>query len=96
MNAPENMERLGNCGGPVPGGERLRVLVGEPVAFCPTAGGLQDEDVLLLAPLVPSPAGPGLLDGAHMLDMPPRVREAHALASAWVDEWRARQPKGGA
>lgn len=94
MLTPDLMERLGNCGGPVPGNERLPVLVGEPVAFCPASGPAVDEDVLALADIVTRPGGLNMLDGAALLTLPPRYRAAEQAARAWRDAFDAR-PKGG-
>jgi hypothetical protein len=95
MLTPDLMERLGNCGGPVPGNQRLPVLVGEPVAFCPASGPAVDEDVELLAAVVTRPGGLNVLDGAALLTTPPRYRAAETAARGWLAEFERRQ-KGGA
>jgi hypothetical protein len=51
--------------------------------------GLEDEDVLELADLVPSPGNAGLLSDAPLLAFPPRYRAALALARGWLAAWKA-------
>lgn len=86
--APVVMQRLGNCGGPVPGNALLPVLVGDPVASCPTAMGINNPEVLHFADLVPSPRGPGLLSGLADADLPPVYRALRRMAQAWLSAFK--------
>lgn len=84
----------GQCGGPIPSRMRLPLIVGDPealVATCPVADAQADEDVLAFAALVPSPYGPGLLDGAREMELPPRYRGVRDEAAAWLEQWKAQQ-----
>lgn len=83
----------GNCGGKIPNGDRLPVLVGDDVDTCTTAGFLLDPDVRLLAGMVPSRAGSGSLAGVPRATLPPRLREALTMADGWLAEYRAKERK---
>lgn len=89
--APVVMERLGNCGGIVPGGNRLPILIGEPVDRCPAAMGA-DEEVRLMTVMLPNINGPGLIGKAELSDLPPFWREAKEMALAWIAEYRMKVP----
>lgn len=81
------------CDQPIPHGG-LPVLVGAPLATCPTAGALADPEVLRLAQLVPSRDGPGALAGIPPVSLPPRYRHAVQVAHAWLAA--ARNAEGDA
>lgn len=96
------MHELGDCGGEIPDafsddnphGNRLHLMVGEGVTRCPIA--TADADTREWAELVPSPRGPGLLDGIPRLSLPPRYRTLVDVARTWLEalERKARGPGG--
>lgn len=95
MSATHLLDTNGHCGTvALPENKRLRVLVGEPVDACPTAMGLRDEHVMMLADLVPSASGPGALAGIPRVSMPSYYRDACMAAESWLEAWRAKN--GGA
>lgn len=84
------MDMLGNCGGPLPNGRRLPVLVGDAVAVCPESHHSNPE-VLSLADMVPSRWSVGSLDGVPLVTLPPRLRSAVTLARSWMRAYEGRR-----
>lgn len=84
---PDLIDKFGCCGGPAPGTHA--VLVGPPVAFCPSSGA-RFAEVLHLAGMVPSSSGPGSLDGTPAAMLPPRYRDVVVAARGWLDAYRRK------
>lgn len=97
----EVMHELGDCGGEIPDafsaenphGSRLHLMVGEGVTRCPIA--TADAETREWAELVPSPYGPGMLDGIPPLSMPPRYRALIEMARVWLEALKAKQRAPG-